>query len=164
MSTISRLGCAARAFVRFRSKERGTRVKDRAKMARVKERGVVGEERFHFSRGQNQKSRSSIFPCSEAKQKRLLRRLSPGQGSWSPPSYVDLLVGFWLVFPDCGCCSFFWYSFSLFSRARSCLSYAVLSTAVACNVARPFSSQGKSFLLDVPAGTLRCYKYGLCNK
>ena len=80
MSTVSWLACVASVFVRFRSKERGTIVKDRAKMARVKERGGVGDERFHFSRGQNQKSRSSIFPSSEAKQKRLLRRLSPGQG------------------------------------------------------------------------------------
>ena len=31
--------------MRFRSKERGTRVKDRAEMARVKERGRGGEER-----------------------------------------------------------------------------------------------------------------------
>ena len=30
---------------------------------------------FHFSRGQNQESRSSVFPCSETKRKRLLRRL-----------------------------------------------------------------------------------------
>ena len=81
MSTVSWLAGAARASVRFRSKERGTIVKDRAKMARVKERGGVGEERFHFSRGQNKKSRSPIFPCPEARQKRLLRRLSPGHGS-----------------------------------------------------------------------------------
>ena len=38
-------------FLRFRSKERGTRVKDRMEMGRVKERGGGG------SRRQNQKSR-----------------------------------------------------------------------------------------------------------
>ena len=31
---------------------------------------------FHFSRGQNRKSRSSVFFCSETKRKRLLCRLS----------------------------------------------------------------------------------------
>ena len=36
-----------------------------------KERG----RRVHFSRGQNRKSRSSVFLCSETKGKRLLRRL-----------------------------------------------------------------------------------------
>ena len=41
----------ASVFVRFRSKERGTRVKDRTEMGRVKERGGGG------SRRQNQKSR-----------------------------------------------------------------------------------------------------------
>ena len=30
---------------------------------------------FHFSRGQNRESRSSVFLCSETKRKRLLRRL-----------------------------------------------------------------------------------------
>ena len=30
---------------------------------------------FHFSRGQNRKSRSSVFLCSKTKRKRLLRRL-----------------------------------------------------------------------------------------
>ena len=30
---------------------------------------------FHFSRGQNRKFRSSVFPCSETKRKRLLRKL-----------------------------------------------------------------------------------------
>ena len=32
---------------------------------------------FHFSRGQNRGSRSSVFPCSETARKRLLRRLGP---------------------------------------------------------------------------------------
>ena len=31
---------------------------------------------FHFSRGQNRKSPSSVFLCSETKRKRLLRRLN----------------------------------------------------------------------------------------
>ena len=61
-------------------------------MAQVKERGGGGEERkvlpsppppptfffwllFHFSRGQNRESRSSVFLCSKTKRKRLLRRL-----------------------------------------------------------------------------------------
>ena len=54
------LACAASVSVRFRSKGRGTRVKDRGK---------------NFSRGQNRKSHSSVFFCSETKRKRLLRRV-----------------------------------------------------------------------------------------
>ena len=52
------------------------------KMAQVKERGGGGEETFifwllfHFSRGPNRESRSSVFLCSETKRKRLLRRLA----------------------------------------------------------------------------------------
>ena len=48
------IACIASISVRFRSKERGTRVKDRVKN---------GEKwlSFHFSRGQNRKSRSSGF-------------------------------------------------------------------------------------------------------
>ena len=38
------LACVASVSARFRSRERGTRVKDRAKN---------GEKSFHFSRGQN---------------------------------------------------------------------------------------------------------------
>ena len=60
---IRALACGANVSVRFRSKERGTRVKDRAK---------------------NRKSRSSRFFCSETKRKRLLRRIyelfPPGPG------------------------------------------------------------------------------------
>ena len=44
-------------------------------MAQVKERGG-GWLSFHFSRGQNRKSRSSVIFCSETKRKRLLRRLA----------------------------------------------------------------------------------------
>ena len=43
--STSSVACVASVSVRFRSKERGTRVKDRAKMAWVKERGGSGQER-----------------------------------------------------------------------------------------------------------------------
>ena len=72
------VACVTSASLRFRSKERGTRVKDRAKNGASKRAGRGGEERlsFHFSRSQNRKSRSSFFFfCSETKRKRLLRRL-----------------------------------------------------------------------------------------
>ena len=62
------VACVASVSVRFRSKERGKRVKDRA------ENGIFWLL-FHFSRGQNRESRSSVFLCSETKRKRLLRRL-----------------------------------------------------------------------------------------
>ena len=80
--------CVASVSVRFRSKERGTRVsqRPREKMAQIKEQGGGGEETplpsftfclsFHFSRGQNRKSPSSVLFCSETKRKRLLRRLA----------------------------------------------------------------------------------------
>ena len=80
--------CVASVSERFRSKERGTRVsqRPREKMAQVKEQGGGGEEiplpsfifclSFHFSRGQNRKSPSSVLFCSETKRKRLLRRLA----------------------------------------------------------------------------------------
>ena len=109
------LACVASVSVRFRSKEWGTRVKDRAKLAQVKERGGVGEERketflpflkpsfpsphpasfifwfsFHFSRGQNRKSLSTVFFCSETKRKRLLRRLVRNQESWVLESRIQL--------------------------------------------------------------------------
>ena len=42
-------------------------------MARVSGEGVGLS--FHFSRGQNRESRSSVFLCSETARKRLLRRL-----------------------------------------------------------------------------------------
>ena len=77
--------------------------------------------------------------------------------SWSRMLISSQLIS-WLALDWCSqtedVARFFLCSLSLFSRARSCLSYVVLSTAVACNVARPFSSQGKSFLLDVLTGTL----------
>ena len=42
---VLKIACVASVSVRFRSKERGTRVKDRAKNGAVKERGGGGEER-----------------------------------------------------------------------------------------------------------------------
>ena len=79
----------ASVSVRFRSKERGTRDEDRA------QNGAMGEAvlkfpsfpsptpsfifwlSFHFSRGQNRKSRSSVFLCFENYRKRMLRSLNP---------------------------------------------------------------------------------------
>ena len=88
------LACVASVSVRFRSKERGARVKDRAKNGVSKRagRGWGRKEEnflpspplppsfifllsFHFSRGQKRKSHSSVFLYSETKRKRLLRRL-----------------------------------------------------------------------------------------
>ena len=59
--------CVANVPARFRSKEQKTRVKDRAKNGANKRTSLS----FHFSRGQNRKSRL----CSDTKRKRLLRRL-----------------------------------------------------------------------------------------
>ena len=86
--------CVASVSVRFRSKERGKIVKDRAKNGLSKRAGRGWgrkEGNFlpspsppptfifwllsHFLRGQNRKSRSSVFLYSETKRKRLLRRL-----------------------------------------------------------------------------------------
>ena len=53
-----KVACVASVSVRFRSKERGTRFKDRAKNG-------GSWLLFHFSRGQNRESRSSVFLCSE---------------------------------------------------------------------------------------------------
>ena len=63
------LAYVASVSVRFRSKERGTRVKDRAKNDASKRAGREWLS-FHFPRGQNRKSRSSVFFCSETKRKR----------------------------------------------------------------------------------------------
>ena len=88
----SELACVASVSVRFRRKERGTRVKDREKSGASKRAGRGWGRKegnflpypspsftfwlsFHFSRGQNRKSPSSVFLCSETKRKRLLRRL-----------------------------------------------------------------------------------------
>ena len=88
------VACVASVSVRFRSKERGKRVKERAKNGLSKRAGRGWgrkEGNFlpspsppptfifwllsHFLRGQNRKSRSSVFLYSETKRKRLLRRL-----------------------------------------------------------------------------------------
>ena len=60
------LACVASVSVRFRSQKRESRVKNRAELSLS----------LQFSRGQNRKSRSSVFLCSETKRKRLLRRLT----------------------------------------------------------------------------------------
>ena len=59
--------CVANVPARFRSKEQKTRVKDRARNGANKRTSLS----FHFSRGQNRKSRL----CSDTKRKRLLHRL-----------------------------------------------------------------------------------------
>ena len=61
--------CIASVSVRFRSKERGTRVKWH------KEKSGVALVSFLAPRGQNRESRSSVFLCSKTKRKRLLCRL-----------------------------------------------------------------------------------------
>ena len=88
------VACVASVSVRFRSKERGKSVKDRAENGLSKRAGRGWgrkEGNFlpspsppptfifwllsHFLRGQNRKSRSSVFLYSETKRKRFLRRL-----------------------------------------------------------------------------------------
>ena len=90
---ISYIACVASVSVRFRCKEWGTRVKDRAKNGASKRAGRGWGRKvdffpspspppsflfwfsFHFSRGQNRKSLSTVIFCRETKRKRLLRRL-----------------------------------------------------------------------------------------
>ena len=96
----SQLACVASVSLQFRSKERGTRVKDRAKNSLRKKSGegvsflplplppppFIFWFLFHFSRGQNRESLSSVFLCSETKGKRLLRRLVHSiPDSFAPP-------------------------------------------------------------------------------
>ena len=58
------IACVASVSMRFRSKGRGTRIcKDRAKNCVT----FIFWLFFHFSRGQNRESRSSVFLCSETK-------------------------------------------------------------------------------------------------
>ena len=45
---------------------------------------------FHFSRGKNRKSLSTVFFCSESKRKRLLRRLVRNPESWVLESRIQL--------------------------------------------------------------------------
>ena len=69
----------ASVSVCLRSKERGTRLS------------------FHFSRGQNRKSRSSVFLCSETKRKRLLRRLTRDfLVTCKAPKFTEALQGKWV--------------------------------------------------------------------
>ena len=81
------VACVASVSVRFQSKEQGTRVKDHAKNgARKRTKGFLPPPpppspfifwlSFHFLHGQNRKSCSTVFLCSETKRKRLLRRLT----------------------------------------------------------------------------------------
>ena len=70
-----KIACVASVSVRFRSKERGTRVKHRSKNGVSRRATLIFWLSFHFSRGQNRESRYSVFLCSETKRKRLLRRL-----------------------------------------------------------------------------------------
>ena len=76
-------------------------------MAQVKERGG-GEEvsflpfpfpLFHFSRGQNRTSPSSVFLCSETKRQRLLRRLR----SLFPSGFADERETIDKVLKNCTC-------------------------------------------------------------
>ena len=102
------IACVAGVSVRFRSKERGMRVKDRANNGASKRAGRGGKKErketksrgficksflpsppsppsfifwvsFHFSRGQNRKSPFSVFLCCETRRKRLLRRQEVGK-------------------------------------------------------------------------------------
>ena len=77
------LACVASVSVRFRSKGRGTRVKDRGK---------------NFSRGQNRKSHSSVFFCSETKRKRLLRKLVLSTIYWQLNVITYLIIRLKFVF------------------------------------------------------------------
>ena len=77
------LACVASVSVRFRSKGRGTRVKDRGK---------------NFSRGQNRKSHSSVFFCSETKRKRLLCRLVLSTIYWQLNVITYLIIRLKFVF------------------------------------------------------------------
>ena len=61
-----KLACVASVSVWFQSKQRGTRVKDRAKNG-ASERAGRGWLSFHFSRCHIRKCPSSVFLCSETK-------------------------------------------------------------------------------------------------
>ena len=63
-----KLACVASVSVWFRSKQGGTRVKDRAKNC-ASERAGRGWLSFHFSRCEIRKCPSSVFLCSETKEK-----------------------------------------------------------------------------------------------
>ena len=89
------LACVASVSVRFRSKERGTRVWGR------KEGNFLPFPLpplsffwllFHFSRGQNLEYRSSVFLCSETKRKRLLCRLAFSNRCMRLPRLKDTCI------------------------------------------------------------------------
>ena len=65
------IACVASVSVLFRGS------KTARKMALPPPPSFIFWLSFHFSRGQNRESRSSVFPCSETARKRLLRRLEP---------------------------------------------------------------------------------------
>ena len=75
----SQIACVASVSLRFRNKERVTEVKDHAKngakMPPPLPTSFIFWLSFHFSRGQNRESPSSVFLCSETERKRLIRRL-----------------------------------------------------------------------------------------
>ena len=64
--------CVASVPVRFRSKKRGSRVKNRAELSLS----------LQFSRGQNRKSRSSVFLCCETKRKTFATQANNSQSDW----------------------------------------------------------------------------------
>ena len=92
----------ASVSVRFRSKERGTRVKDRA-INGARREGVLKKFpsfpsptpsfifglSFQFSRSQNPKSRSSVFLCLENYRKSMLRSLNPQRNISRIQKYPD---------------------------------------------------------------------------
>ena len=86
-------------FLWFQSKEQGTRVKDRTKNGTL----------FPFSCGQNRKSRSLVFLCSQTKRKRLLRRRSTTSCHWSAVSLVKQVQTDLFVHATA---PFTWYSIS----------------------------------------------------
>ena len=129
MFTVSWLACAARASVRFRSKERGTIVKDRVKMARVKERGGVGEERFHFSRGQNRpKIPFFDLPLLRSQTETLVTQAI----SWSRILISSQLIS-WLALDWCSQTAVFFLAFAQsLLQSPSCPSYVVCSALHSC--------------------------------
>ena len=134
-------------------------------MARVKERGGVEEERFYFSRCQNQNPILRSFLAPKPNRNAcyasyiLVKGLDflPVSSSWSNG---------WLWTGVPRLCMLF--VFSVFAQsllASSCLSYVVLSTAIACNIVH----HARFLLREVfpfgrSTGTVRCNKHGLCNE
>ena len=76
------IACVASVSVLFPSKDRSRFISRAAKTENLVPRSFFAPKQhgnvwlsFHFSRGQNRESRSSVFLCSETARKRLLRRL-----------------------------------------------------------------------------------------